>query len=94
MTDQPSASEVSQLRREGRQLGVSVNVGKAGLTDALARQVSSLLEHHPLVKVRLPATDKAERAQMAEDLAARTHSTLIDLVGRVVVLYKPLERDS
>ena len=93
--DKPLApSEQKTLRREGRGLDVSVRVGKAGMTDALTRQVAGILEHHPLVKVRLPAADKPQRAQMAEELAAKTGAALIDLVGRMVVLYKPAPRDS
>ena len=89
MDNESTASQLKLLRSEGRALRVSASVGKAGMTDAVAGQVAALLGHHHLVKARLPAASKSQRVEMAEELAARTGSTVIDLVGRMVVLYRP-----
>lgn len=92
--DKPlNASDLNRLRRDGRQLDAAASVGKAGLTPGMAGQVCSLLDHHELVKVRIPAADKAGRTEMAEELARQTGATLIDLLGRTVLLYKPAQGD-
>jgi RNA-binding protein len=94
MDQQLTSADLKRFRRDGRRLGVTASVGKAGLTDALAGQVRSLLDHHELVKVRVPPADKAGRMEMADELARRTGSTLIDLLGRTVLLYKPPQSPS
>ncbi len=91
--DKPlTSSDYSHLRSEGRRLTVTATVGKAGLTEAVALQISTLLAHHELVKVRIPPSDKAGRAEMAQKLAAKTAATLVELLGRTVLLYKPLPK--
>ena len=69
-----------ELKARSQILKPVIHVGRDGLTEALIRALDQALADHELVKVRF--TDhKSERKQLAADLAARTSSRQILLVG-------------
>lgn len=63
-------------------------VGRAGVTDAVVREVDDALEARELIKVRL-AGDREQRALAAGAIAERTSSELAGQIGRVAILYRP-----
>jgi len=66
-----------------------VQVGQAGLTDALAAEVDRALTAHGLIKVKIGGTDREARAALAEAICARTDATAVQQVGKVFVLWRP-----
>lgn len=62
-------------------------VGRAGVTDAVLREVDDALEARELIKVRLPG-DREERDHAAAAIAGRTASELAGQVGRIAILYR------
>jgi RNA-binding protein len=64
-----------------------VLVGRAGVTDAVVKEIDDALEARELIKVRLTG-DREERAEAAAAIAARTRSELAGLIGRVAILYR------
>ena len=75
------------LRGEAHALSPLVQVGGKGVTDAVAAELDRALGVHELVKVRL-AGERDERQAAAGELAERTRSHLVGLVGRVATLYR------
>ena len=63
-----------------------VQVGDAGVSDAVIQALNTALDDHELVKVRLfrPKNKKEE----AKGLAERAHAQLCGLVGHTVILYR------
>ncbi len=71
-----------------------VQVGAAGVTEAILRQVSEALLRHELIKIKLPKLDDAEaRTAMADELTAASGAARVQLLGRVLVLYSPRAKD-
>jgi len=64
-------------------------MGNAGLTDAVVAATAEALEHHELIKVRLPGMERDDRDAALADLARRTASTMVTRIGHVAVLYRP-----
>ncbi len=62
-------------------------VGRAGVTDAVVREIDDALEARELIKVRL-AGDREERVEAAAAIAGRTRSELAGQIGRVAILYR------
>ncbi|MCB9596785.1 MAG: ribosome assembly RNA-binding protein YhbY [Sandaracinaceae bacterium] len=81
-------SQKRYLRGLAHHLQPIVQVGKAGITEALISATSRALLDHELIKVRLPQVDKAERAALAEVLEQRTSAQLAGLTGRIAILYR------
>jgi RNA-binding protein len=65
----------------------AVLVGRAGVTDAVAREVDDALEARELIKVRLTG-DREERAALAAAIAERTSAELAGRIGRIAILYR------
>lgn len=66
-----------------------VLMGNAGLTDAVVAATVEALDHHELIKVRLPGMERDARDATLANLAQRTASTMVTRIGHVAVLYRP-----
>jgi len=65
-----------------------VQVGNAGVTDAVLKELDRALERHELLKVRLPAVERDERNEMAQKLSGAVGAELVQEIGRIAVLYR------
>lgn len=63
-------------------------IGKDGLTNNLIEGISLALEAHELIKISVLKTVDAPLKEVAYDLTSATHSELIQIIGRQIVLYK------
>ena len=81
--------ERTSLKGRAHALDPIVHVGQAGLTDAVVRETERALAAHELIKVKIGAVDRVERAQLGVALCARTDATAVQRVGKVLVLWRP-----
>jgi putative YhbY family RNA-binding protein len=81
--------ERSQLKARAHALDCVVQVGHAGLTDKVVAEIDRALMAHELIKVRVDATDRFERAQLCEAICARTDAAEVLRVGKVLGLWRP-----
>ena len=79
------------LRSLARQRETNIIIGKQGITEAVIKHIDTELFRHELIKIRLPKTIE-DRKEAAGQLAQATRASLIDLIGYVVVLYRPNEK--
>jgi RNA-binding protein len=79
------------LRARAHHLRPVVTIGAAGLSPPVAAETQRALDAHELLKVKLPAADRDDRRALAEALCAQTGADLVQLVGRIAVLYRPRE---
>ena len=71
-----------------------VQLGAAGVSEAVVRQIREALQRHELIKVKLPKLDDAEaRESMADELTEASQAASVQLLGRVLVLYSPRAKD-
>jgi RNA-binding protein len=82
-----SNKQISKLKSLAQRLEPVVYVGKAGVTDELLAAVEQALGDHELIKIKFTAFKK-EKESLAAEIAARTTSELIWIVGHVAVLYR------
>ena len=66
-----------------------IQLGKEGLTDAVAKETTRALFDHELIKVKAPGGDRDARDAVFASLAERTGSALVHRIGNVAVLYRP-----
>ena len=83
-----SGKQRRTLRALGHHLQAVVQVGHAGLTEAVLAALEQALHDHELVKVRISENAPEPRAIIAANLAASTGSELAQLLGRTVLLYR------
>lgn len=65
-----------------------VQIGRAGLSDALLTSLDEALEHHELIKVRFQEHKEDKRALTAS-MAAETDAEVAGIVGHIAILYRP-----
>lgn len=83
-----TGAEKRALKSRAQLLEPVVRVGAAGLTEAVLNSLEEALELHELVKLRFTEF-KEERKELAVQIADRTQSVLIQVVGNVAVFYRP-----
>lgn len=64
-----------------------VQLGKNGLTEPVLQSIEEALDTHELIKVRL-VDPEGRKKELAEEIADRTRSAWVGLVGHVVTLYR------
>ena len=65
-----------------------VTIGGKGLTDAVMEEIELALDHHELVKIKLPSNAKAEKVALMAQITDRSKSEPVQLIGRVGVVYR------
>lgn len=77
------------LRALGHALRPVAQVGKEGISDGMIAAVDRALADHELVKVRIAESAGLDREDAAAQLASRTESAVAQVLGNVVLLYRP-----
>jgi len=83
-----TARERAHLKARAHALEPRVQVGQAGLSDAVVAEIDRALTAHELIKVRILA-DRDVRDEIAEAICARTDSAPVQQVGKVLVVWRP-----
>ena len=63
-------------------------IGKNGLTPEINEAVSSYLEANELVKISVLNTCETDINELAEMMASRTRSEVVQIIGKKIVLYR------
>lgn len=83
-----SGKQRRYLRGLGHALEPIVHIGKDGVTDAVTAALSEALDAHELVKVKLGSNTPEERHAAAAELVAGTDSELVQVLGKVILVYR------
>lgn len=88
-----TARERAHLKARAHALEPVVQIGHAGVTDAVLKQIDEALTAHELIKVRAGGADRDDRAAIIDALAARADAAIVQNVGKVIVLWRPRPDD-
>ena len=66
-----------------------VIIGKEGLTEGIIATIKAELHHHELIKVKIGSNSEVDKNEAAEIIPGRTASSLVQLIGKTIVLFKP-----
>jgi RNA-binding protein len=83
-----SNAETRKLKASAQRLKAILKMGRQGLSAQFLESVNDALSHHQLIKVKFDDL-KEQRKTLAPELAEKTGSHLVTLVGNVAVLFKP-----
>lgn len=65
-----------------------IQIGKSSVTPELTAAVSEALEARELIKISVLKNCLDDGSDMAQMLAERTHSQVVQVIGKKIVLYK------
>jgi RNA-binding protein len=76
------------LRGLGHKLKPVIMIGDAGLTDAVAAEFLSALDHHELIKVKIRVGDRDLRDNIISELCKAGDAALVARIGNVALIYR------
>jgi RNA-binding protein len=88
-----TGKQKSYLRGLGHHLNPTVQLGKEGLTEAVARKTHLELEHHELVKVKVGDGCLDPAREVGDALAEQCNATLVQVIGHTLLLYRRRKKD-
>lgn len=87
-----SIAEKKRFRRIGHELSPVVLTGGQGLTEGILAETDRALEDHELIKVRVNGQDREERAAAMQEIAKQTKAQVVQIIGKIVLLYRPAKK--
>ena len=87
-----TSKQRSQLRGLANGIDTILHVGKEGIGDNLAKQADDALEARELIKGRVLENSLLSAREAAEELAQRTRSQVVQVIGTKFVLYRPTHK--
>lgn len=83
-----TSKQRAYLKSLAMKLDPVFNVGKASITPEFTAAISEVLETKELIKIAVLKNCMDEPKEIAEVLAERTHSNVVQVIGKKIVLYK------
>ena len=82
--------KIDRLNYKARshKIGVSVLIGKAGLSEKVIDEINTQLKAHKLIKIKISSNDKIYRNQIQEKICKITDSVTINKIGKIFVIFK------
>ena len=69
-------------------------IGKGGISDNLIKQLNDALEARELIKISVLETAPDTAKDIGVEIAEATNSTLVQVVGNKITLFKQRKKDS
>ena len=85
-----SKSSIKNLRAESHRLKLKpvVMIGQHGLSDNVHTEIDIALDHHELIKIRVPGQERDDKKAMIDGICKKHQADLIQGIGNVAVLYR------
>ncbi len=76
------------LKGLAHSLSPVVKIGKEGITRSLLGTIENELLYHELIKVKIGNNSEVVKTEAAQLIPEKTGSSLVQLIGKTVILYK------
>ena len=84
-----TSKQRAYLKSLAHELQPVVQIGKDGVTPEAAESVREAFNNRELLKVQVQKNCFDDLQTIADTLAGRTRSQVVQVIGRKIVLYKP-----
>lgn len=84
-----TSKQRAYLRGLANTLEPVLQIGKSAITPELTTAVSEALEARELIKLSILKNCFEQPGEIAQTLAERTHSVVVQVVGKKITLYRP-----
>ncbi len=88
MADELTGKQRRYLRSLAHAQPIATQVGREGLSAALIAAVAKVFEKRELVRIRVGRNGPEDRAAAAAEIAAKTGSAVVQLLGHTILLYR------
>lgn len=88
-----TGKEKRLMRSQANQIKASVMIGREGISSNVEHFIDEAFSNKNLVKVKVLDTCNDDRRQVAAQLDKLRGTEVVQLLGRTILLYRPLKED-
>ena len=87
-----SPAQIKYLKGLAHHRKPVVQLGQAGLSAAVLREIEIALNAHELLKIRMPAVEREQREALFTRICRHTGAAPVQHIGRMVILYRATKK--
>jgi RNA-binding protein len=76
------------LKAQAHPLKPIILLGGNGLTEGVMAEIDLALEHHELIKVKVPSIDREEKQAIMDAIVRESKAEKVQVIGHILVLYR------
>ncbi|PCI60897.1 MAG: ribosome assembly RNA-binding protein YhbY [Gammaproteobacteria bacterium] len=80
--------QIQHLKGLAHSLKPVVLLGSNGLTEAVIAEIDYALNHHELIKVKIPTDNRETKALIVEAICREANATKIQVIGKTLIIYR------
>lgn len=80
--------QIQHLKGLAHSLKPIVLLGSNGLTEAVIAEIDYALNHHELIKVKIPTDDKETKTLIVDAICRETNSIKVQTIGKTLIIYR------
>ncbi len=88
-----TSKQRAYLRGLGSNIDPIFQIGKSGVTPELTKSVDEALEARELIKIHILKSCDEDGRELADTISGRTHSSVVQVIGKMIVLYRPAKEE-
>lgn len=77
------------LKAQAHELKPIILLGGNGLTEGVMAEIDLALEHHELIKVKVPSIDREEKIAIMDAIVREAKAQKVQVIGHILVLFRP-----
>ena len=89
-----SSKQRAYLKSLASNLNPVFQIGKGSVTPEITEAVGECFNNNELIKLNVLKNCDDDARQIAPVIADRTHSTVVQVIGKKIVLYKPFKENA
>ena len=83
--------QIQYLKGLAHSLKPVVLLGNNGLTEAVVAEIDYALNHHELIKVKIPTDDRENKALIVDAICRETNSIKVQVIGKTLIIFRTSE---
>ncbi|GAA0857576.1 ribosome assembly RNA-binding protein YhbY [Aliiglaciecola litoralis] len=68
-----------------------IQLGNNGLTEGVLAEIDNALNHHELIKVKVPSDDREEKQLIMDAITRETKAEKLQTIGHTLILFRQSE---
>lgn len=89
-----TSKQRAYLKSKAQVIDPILQIGKSSVTTELISSISEAIEKRELVKLHILQNCLDDPKEIANTIAERTQSTVVQIIGKKIVLFKQKKKDS
>jgi len=83
--------QIQHLKGLAHHLKPVILLGSNGLTEAVVAEIDYALNHHELIKIKIPTEDRETKALIVEAICRETNAIKVQVIGKTLIVYRQSE---